>query len=211
MAAQNNKVAAAWLDLRSDRTELWGAMSIDDGKTWSKNFLIYRSPSGHICECCHPSLVFAPSGKLYAMWRNWLGGSRDLYIAQSNDGMRFAKPKKLGTGSWPLQACPMDGGSLTLSADGSPVSIWRRNKQIFEASIGSPEKLISVHGAQPVAAGPYYIWQSDAQLMFARRDETPALITDHGAFPSIAAFQNGAVAVWETGDANSPIAAKILR
>ena len=61
MAADaDGHVAAAWLD---DRTpggkRLYGAFSNDAGATWSKNVLLYESPGGTICQCCHPSLVVA--------------------------------------------------------------------------------------------------------------------------------------------------------
>ena len=65
---------------------LMGSLSKDGGKTWSPNQLVYASPDGHICECCHPTAYVGPKGELYAMWRNWLGGSRDMYYAVSTDG-----------------------------------------------------------------------------------------------------------------------------
>ena len=47
------------------------------------NQKIYESPDGHICECCHPTAYIGPQGELYAMWRNWVSGSRDMYYAVS--------------------------------------------------------------------------------------------------------------------------------
>jgi len=75
----------AWLDHRPGNPgkTLYGARSTDAGATWSKNFLVYQSPDGSICECCHPSSAFAPNGELLVMWRNWLDGSRDMYLARS--------------------------------------------------------------------------------------------------------------------------------
>src|SRR3954452_18357766 len=69
-------VYTAWLDLRNTGTELWGARSQDGGNTWSSDVMIYHSPDGHICECCHPSVDVAASGMVRVMWRNWLEGSR---------------------------------------------------------------------------------------------------------------------------------------
>ena len=60
----------AWLDLRNGKTELWMASSADSGKSWGENRLVYKSPSGSICECCHPSLAVDGQGRLWAMWRN---------------------------------------------------------------------------------------------------------------------------------------------
>src|SRR5690606_19480837 len=99
-----------WLDLRNNEPEVFGSSSTDGGKTWSPNRLIYRSPDGNVCECCHPSVTFDSKGHLYVMWRNWLDGNRDLYWSLSKDGGRtFSQAKKLGQGHWPLRNSPMDG------------------------------------------------------------------------------------------------------
>jgi photosystem II stability/assembly factor-like uncharacterized protein len=93
----------AWLDHRSGKgTTLYGARSSDAGATWSKNFLVYQSPDGTICECCHPSSAFASDGELLVMWRNWLDGSRDMYLARSRAGAVFGPAEKLGIGTWKL-------------------------------------------------------------------------------------------------------------
>ncbi len=114
MAASGERVAVAWLDLRNSGTELWGALSKNGGASWEPDARIYQSPDGSICQCCAPSLAFGPRGELAAMWRNALGGARDLYAALSSDGgQTFAPAVKLGTGTWKLNACPMDGGGVT--------------------------------------------------------------------------------------------------
>ena len=64
-------------------TKLYGARSRDGGVTWSKNVLIYESPDGTICQCCHPSAAFDPGGQVLVMWRNCLGGARDMYLKSS--------------------------------------------------------------------------------------------------------------------------------
>src|SRR5207253_1724526 len=121
---QHGDVWVAWLDLRSGKTELWGASSHDSGKSWNDDVLIYRSPDGHICECCHPSVQVERNGTVQVMWRNWLGGARDMYVTQSTDGGRtFKTAEKIGSGTWLLNACPMDGGSIS-----GPYFLWRREK-----------------------------------------------------------------------------------
>jgi hypothetical protein len=80
MAADaDGHVAAAWLDDRlPGGKRLWGAFSSDGGASWSKNTVLYESPSGSICECCAPSMVSLGRGEFAVMWRNRLDGSRDL-------------------------------------------------------------------------------------------------------------------------------------
>ena len=136
------EVACAWLDLREKGTTLFCAVSKDGGKTWGQNRVVYRSPDGTICECCHPSLAFDGRGRLYAMWRNWLGGARDMYLARSEDGGRtFGGAQKLGEGTWPLNACPMDGGMLAAGAGGAAVTtVWRRRREMFACAPGGRER-----------------------------------------------------------------------
>ena len=90
-------VAAVWLDMRGKGTEPWCRVSRDGGATWGAEVSIYQSPDGHICECCVPTVAISPTGEIAAMWRNWLGGSRDLYLATSRDGRTFTTAQKLGT------------------------------------------------------------------------------------------------------------------
>ena len=107
---------AAWLDKRGAKgTKLYAARSMDEGVTWSKNIEVYQSPGGSICECCHPSVAIDAAGRLLVMWRNSLGGARDMYLSASRDGVTFPAPEKLGNGTWRIDACPMDGGGLAVS------------------------------------------------------------------------------------------------
>ncbi len=194
----------AWLDLRNHSMELWGAGSGDGGKTWGKNVMIYKSPDGHICECCHPSVVFGSDGKLFAMWRNWLGGSRDMYFAASKDGGKsFEAASKLGSGTWKLGGCPMDGGSLAATAHQKFISVWRREGGIFTASDHSSEELAG-EGKQPVAAfgkdGPYLVWQNGRTLMLKAGTNSARVLAQNAAHASIAprASDQTPVVVWES-------------
>src|SRR5215813_8143328 len=114
---RNGNVLAAWLDKRAEGTQIYGSRSTDGGRTWSKNVSIYASPDGTVCQCCGPSIAAADSGQVWVMWRNALQGSRDLYITSSRDGVRFEPARKIGVGTWPLNACPMDGGGLAVEGD----------------------------------------------------------------------------------------------
>ena len=41
-------IFCTWLDLRKENTQIFGASSRDGGKSWSKNHLVYASPSGTV-------------------------------------------------------------------------------------------------------------------------------------------------------------------
>ncbi len=191
---------AAWLDKRGAHgTKLFGARSTDGGLTWSNN-LIYGSPEGTICECCHPSVAMDSSGQILVMWRNWLGGSRDMYLARSGDGVSFSPPEKLGSGTWKLNACPMDGGGLAVYRN-RIVTAWRRDHEIFLASPGAEE--IPVDEGVDVAiaageAGTYAAWSTPAGIRaLAPGEKKPVAIAAKGSFPGVVAVRGGALVAWE--------------
>jgi len=192
-------LACAWLDLRASGTEIWTSVSRDGGETWSKNVCAYRSPDGHVCECCHPSVAFDAEGKLYVMFRNWLGGARDMYVVTSaNEGQSFGLAKKLGLGTWPLNACPMDGGGVAVEKDGTVETAWRREGKVYFSSPGKPEKELG-EGTQPwitcALNGPTVVWQNQGKLQawsFEGR------LTDfaEGGDPVAAVSSLGRIAAW---------------
>jgi hypothetical protein len=196
-----DRVFAIWLDHRGGHgTKLYGSLSMDGGATWSKNVLVYESPDGTICECCHPSLAFDASGEILAMWRNSLAGSRDLYLARSRDGVHFSKAEKMGEGTWKLNACPMDGGGVVATKNGLTTA-WRRESEIFLSSPGreetriGPGKDVSIAGGKN---GVYAIWSSPAGIQLLAPGKQASAIAAAGAFPTIVALPGGgAVAAWE--------------
>lgn len=198
------QVALVWLDIRSGGMELWSAVSSDGGKTWGRNTRVYQSPDGHICECCHPSVAIDGRGEISAMWRNWLDGSRDMYLAVSRDhGKNFADATKLGSGTWKLNACPMDGGAMAFDAAGKPLTVWRRENSIL-TSTGSAETELSKNGRHPVVAPcgstAHHFWHEPAGLMWQRGKEPPRVLDRQGTFVSAGSLphQSGVIAVWES-------------
>ncbi|HEY1947550.1 MAG TPA: sialidase family protein [Bryobacteraceae bacterium] len=199
-ADDKGRLFAAWLDKRGEKgTRLYGARSSDAGATWSKNVLIYQSPEGTICECCHPSVAFDANGQILVMWRNWIAGARDMYLTQSRDGEIFAKPEKLGTGSWQLNACPMDGGGLATSG-GRIITLWRRGEGVFLAEPEKPEKQIGSGKdlALAVSQGRVYaVWSSASGIILWSSGKAEVL-AGAGAFPAVAALPDGGVlTAWE--------------
>ncbi len=195
----------AWLDHRpgNDGKTLYGARSADAGATWSKNFLVYQSPDGTICECCHPSSAFMPDGELLVMWRNWLDGSRDMYLARSRAGAAFGPAEKLGTGTWKLKGCPMDGGGVVISRQ-RVFTAWRRESTVYLAEPGGHETAIGQGKDLAVAAGAkgaYVAWVSASGVELRAPDAAPVTLSKDGTFPAITVLSDGAVvAAWQEGD-----------
>ena len=213
-------VYCVWLDLRERGTRIFGSASVDGGATWSENRLVYRSPSGSVCECCHPSIAMGPDGQLHVMWRNSLDGERDIYMVSSSDtGKTFSDAKKLGSGSWPLDACPMDGGAIAVAPDGQVMTVWRREKQLYLSS-GDNEELLA-RGEQPwIASGDetYVVWISKrpGELWLRDGHNAPEKIANNAADPVVAASpgKSGPVVVcWEqrNGDRSTILAATLGR
>jgi hypothetical protein len=210
---QHGKVYAVWLDARNNAAQVWGAASQDGGQTWGENLMIYQSPDGHVCECCHPSVEVAKNGEVRVMWRNWLRGSRDMYTAVSNDGGRtFGAAVKLGSGTWPLNACPMDGGSLV-----GAFSVWRRGDKVYYTFDRSAELLLGT-GTQPIVSlgsgGPYFIWQQDSRLLVKTMYAAPYVLSQSGTYPAmaVASASQLPVVIWETTkNGNETIQAEVLK
>ena len=198
MAARpDGTVWTVWLDLRANRMQLYGSVSRDGGATWGVNQRIYDSPDGHICECCHPTALLGPDGQMFAMWRNWLGGSRDLYVAESRDGSTW-NARKLGSGTWPLNACPMDGGGIVLDSKGSLHSAWRRDGTVYATGADGKEIQLG-QGKNPAIAaskhGIYVAWQEGPNVVIRKPSGTVTL--GPGTFPTLASTGDRVYAAWE--------------
>jgi hypothetical protein len=188
-------VAVAWLDLRTTGTRIYAALSRDHGATWSPDTLVYASPSGSVCECCHPSVAVADDGRIAIMFRNQVDGHRDLYVVESRDGGTFGAAAKQGRGSWTLAACPMDGGGLALDAGGAH-AVWRRETTIFAsttragAQASDPEETLGT-GRDPVVAlidGRVDVAWTGSGGIVVRQAGKPEAAVGRGRFASILAM-----------------------
>ncbi|GAB3704164.1 hypothetical protein GCM10027592_35210 [Spirosoma flavus] len=192
---------ATWLDLREDnRNKLVMAVSQDGGRTWSANRVVYRSPSGTICECCKVSIT-AKENDVYIQFRNWLNGARDLYLAHSADGgTSFTSPQKLGLGTWKLNACPMDGGAVSLSKTGTPLSVWRRENTVYMCRPGEQEQAVATGRNVTLTtrrADTALAWDEAGEVWLKVNDNKPVNL-GKGQMPSVAFSRNSAICIWES-------------
>ena len=173
-ASSTGETWCTWLDLRNKRTEIFASKSTDGGANWSPNQLVYRSPEKNVCECCHPSIAIH-DGMVHILFRNSLAGNRDMFLAsfRGKDGFS-SDARRLGNESWKLDACPMDGGMLSISPAGMVSTIWRRGRSIIVVnSDGNDEQLLGI-GEQPTIAatseGPVAVWsvRRDGELMLQK-------------------------------------------
>jgi hypothetical protein len=197
-ASEAGTVVIAWLDLRERGTRVYAAVSRDHGATWARNQLVYTSPSGSVCECCHPSAAVGDRGEIAVMFRNNIDGHRDMFVAESRDGRSFAPAVKLGTGSWALAACPMDGGALTLAR--GRAAVWRREGDVFLSDGASPERRLG-SGRDPVIAAfgaERAIAWNDSASVWLRRSAGEPIAVGPGAYPAIVALADRTVVATES-------------
>jgi hypothetical protein len=155
-AGPGNALYAAWLQPAEEGKKgavIRLARSGDAGATWAGECTVYASPSGTVCECCHPSVAVGPDGAVAVMFRNFLEGARDMFVARSPDqGRTFEPARRLGRGTWPLKGCPMDGGGLAFGPGGVLFTAWRRETTVFLTGAGDAEEEAGP-GSQPWAGG----------------------------------------------------------
>jgi hypothetical protein len=196
-----NNLFALWLDVRSDKkNKIYGARSIDGGRSWSKNMLVYTSPSGSVCDCCKPS-VSVVGKNVFIMFRNNLNGNRDIYLIRSSDGgNKFGQAEKMGEGSWKLDGCPMDGGGLAIGKNGIPQTVWNRNGTIYASEPGAVETKIGKGRSctlESVKGKNIYAWVENGQIIVLRPEGTKTIL-GKGQLPVLKAFNNQQVlCVWE--------------
>ncbi len=192
-----------WLDNRTDKyNKICFAKTTDKGTSWTKNRMVYKSADKTVCECCKPSIVVSDS-KVVIMFRNWLNGSRDLYLLQSADmGNSFASAVKLGTGTWKLNGCPMDGGGLVVTKKAKVTTVWRREGTIYYSKPGEGETKIgqgrncSITDPQK----PVITWQDEKHLKMM--ELATGKVTDAGEGTYIKAVRtkdNKLFCAWEHG------------
>lgn len=200
LGADGNNVFAAWLDLRNGRNQIYGAASHDGGKTWSKNIRVYASPDSTVCECCKPSVVVKGTN-IYVMFRNWLDGNRDLYVAKSvNNGQTFNDPAKVGYGQWKLSGCPMDGGAISVVKDESVKTVFNRDGAIYACTLGMQEtKLGSGRNCTLDASNDkaVYAWVENGNIVYINSNKIKTSL-GKGQLPILKVINSKeAICFWE--------------
>ncbi len=203
-ASSDGTLLAVWLDHRGAGTTIRSVRSADGGASWGPNVEVYASPAGHVCECCHPFVTADAQGAFHVLFRNWLGGSRDIWTAVTADGGRTFRPaKKLGTGTWPLEGCPMAG---PWAAPGKTAleSVWKREGVLYASGPGHPETRLAA-ADQPVVAsgsgGVWRMWSKDKKIVVAGPGGAKRVTIADGVWPAASGAPGGrgpVIVAWQS-------------
>lgn len=193
LAGEGNHLVAVWLNAQEKKGQsIYAGISTDGGETWSARE-IYTSPDGTTCECCKPSVAMR-NNTVYVMFRNWINGSRDMYLMKSEDGgLNFAKAEQVGSGNWKLNGCPMDGGDLRVNDKQEAVVIWRREGQLFTSTGAGNETLLTEGkngSVQPQGNGNAYAWTDKGMVMVRTADGQQHMLGG-GSGPTLTTLKDG--------------------
>lgn len=198
-ADANNNFFAVWLDLREDKKNNIAFSVLKGNSKWSKNKFAYKSAEDHVCECCKPSIA-VNGNNVSIMFRNWLRGSRDLYLTtSSNNGQTFSEAQKLGKGTWPLKGCPMDGGGISIDSKNEIHTAWQRDGQIYYARPGQQEEKIG-EGRHVGLDGNLATWESGSDLFMKPLNGEKQKIGEGTALKVFEFNGKSILAIWEKDD-----------
>jgi hypothetical protein len=193
---------AIWLDTRTGKhNQIYFSSLTSKAFKWSKNIMAYQSPDQHVCECCRPSIAVKGTS-VALMFRNWLNGSRDLYVTRSSDqGKTFSPAVKIGMETWKLNGCPMDGGGLLINSLNFVQTTWQRKGIVYYCQPGQPEVYIG-NGRSCAITGSgtnsFITYQNADTLKLVSLKSKAAQIVGTGSFLKSAVLQNDKIiCVWE--------------
>lgn len=173
---------------------------MDQGKTWAKSELVYQSPDGSVCECCKPSIETDSEGNIVIMFRNNIDGSRDLHYTKSTDkGISFSVPQKLGSGTWKINGCPMDGGGLVSFGSNGVMSTWQREGIIYTANSGQSEQMLGTGRAPSISGNPdnySIVYIKGNEVMAMHQPMTMSEKIGNGTSAKVLSVQDGIIYIW---------------
>lgn len=135
----------------------------------------------NVCFCCRTAVAIAPSGRVYAAWRNIFPGSiRDIAMATSTDGGRtFGPLARVSEDKWEIAGCPEDGPAIAIDAHDAVHLAWPT-----VVAGDTPQKAI------------FYSLTKDG-VSFTPRFRLSATSQEEAAHPQIASGKTGVAVVWD--------------
>lgn len=147
---KRNRVPAAARGEKYVGAGLAFAWSRDHGATFSET----RIAIDNTCECCRLAVTLAGTGRPVVAFRNVFGGTvRDHAVTTFVDAQTPGPIRRISVDDWKTDACPHQGPTLAIDADGSYHVAWFTNggarKGLFYASSSDGGQTFS----QPIPIG----------------------------------------------------------
>jgi hypothetical protein len=125
---------------------VWVAHSRDDGRTFEREVLANKDPTG-ACGCCGLRAFADDHGTLYILYRAAQEGiHRDMYLLTSSDRGRTFKQDLVSP--WELNACPMTTDYLS-QAEADVLIAWQTQEQVYYATVSRGTHKLSDAVAAP--------------------------------------------------------------
>lgn len=105
----------------------------------------------------------------------------------------------VGTGTWPLKGCPMDGGGLVIDFKNEIHTAWQRDGQIYYAKPGQPEEKIG-EGRHVGMNGNIATWESGSDLYIKPLNAEKRKIGEGTALEVFEFNDKSILAIWEKND-----------
>jgi len=201
-ADKKDNFYAVWLDTRAGGgNNIYFSSLTNRTAHWSKNRLVYRSPDNLVCGCCKPNIAVHGS-EVVIMFRNWLNGSRDLYLTKSLDaGHSFSPAQKIGFDTWKLNGCPMDGGGIAIDASNVIRTTWQRKGMVYFCLPGQSEvnmgkgRNCSISGSGPNTL--FAFQNADTVKVIRLKNKNETTIGKGDFLKSLVLADNKILCVWE--------------
>jgi len=135
---------------------LYYAVSEDGGASFKGDYKI----ADHSCECCRIALSLDPQGKPIAFWRHVFEPNvRDHAMVELTPDGKLPMLTRATFDNWRVDACPHQGPSLAIAADGTRHATWFNVKDeeggvFYAASVasGTQTKPVRLGSAQAAHA-----------------------------------------------------------
>jgi hypothetical protein len=152
---------------------VWVAQSKDDGKTFGKEAIANKQPTG-ACGCCGLKAFVDSKGALHVLYRSATAGvNRDIYMLTSNDTGKSFQNALLQ--KWNTPQCTMSSEAFAESAAGV-FAAWETQRQVYFAKMtagatktGSP---IAAPGPANQRKHPALASNADGETLFAWTEGT---------------------------------------
>jgi hypothetical protein len=155
-AGRDGRAACAWLENRHRFQQPFASLVEPASAAPAAEALVYAGPDGKgVCPCCDLAAARTADGLLVA-FRNSEDGYRDIWVARSAGGAKFAPPVAVTPPRWRFSGCPHDGPALAVAGDRVHV-MWMdahtEQRRVYLASATLADLRFTTRPVGPAEAG----------------------------------------------------------